>query len=194
MPIESFSVFEMSVKTDHSQFNNQNYNPGSTSKRLAWYVANRFFINTGLLFPSIFKSWVLKLFGAKIGRAVVFKPKVNIKYPWFLSIGDHSWIGENVWIDNLARVDIGTNVCVSQGAMLLTGNHNYKKPSFDLITGEISLEDGVWIGAQAVVCPGVTCRSHSVLSVSSVATKDLDPHTIYQGNPAMPVRKRVIEE
>ena len=137
---------------------------------------------------------MLRLFGAKIGKGLVIKPKVNIKYPWFLEIGDHVWIGEEVWIDNLTLVKIESNVCISQGAMLLTGNHNYKKSSFDLITGQITLEDGVWIGAKSVVCPAVTCHSHSVLAVGSIATKDLEPYTIYQGNPAQPIRKRIISE
>lgn len=180
------------MKTDLSLFNNQDYNPGSVLKRLSWYLANRIFLNTSVLFPSGFKCRILELFGAKIGNGVVIKPKVNIKYPWFLSIGDNSWIGENVWIDNLVQVNIGANVCVSQGAMLLTGNHDYKKESFDLITGEITLEDGVWIGAKSVVCPGVICKSHSVLAVSSVATKDLEAYSIYQGNPAVRVRNRII--
>ena len=135
----------------------------------------------------------MRLFGAKIGKGVVIKPSVNIKYPWFLEIGDHAWIGEKVWIDNLVPVKIGPNVCISQGAMLLTGNHNYKKETFDLITGEIILEEGAWIGAKAVVTPGVTCKEHSVLAVSSVAVEDLEPYTVYQGNPAKPIRKRTIE-
>ncbi|MCH6201331.1 WcaF family extracellular polysaccharide biosynthesis acetyltransferase [Aquiflexum sp. LQ15W] len=179
-------------KTDLSQFKNKHFQPGSISRRLAWYVANRIFINTSILFPSIFKSWILKLFGAKIGRGLVIKPKVNIKYPWFLTVGDHCWIGENVWIDNLTQVSLEANVCISQGAMLLTGNHDYKKASFDLILEGIRLEDGVWIGSKSVVCPGVTCFSHSVLAVGSVATKDLDSFTIYQGNPAQAIRKREI--
>jgi putative colanic acid biosynthesis acetyltransferase WcaF len=74
--------------------------------------------------------------------------------------------------------------------MLLCGNHNYKKESFDLMTGKIIIEDGVWIGAKAIVCPGVTCHSHSVLSVGSVATKDLDANSIYQGNPAVKIKSR----
>jgi putative colanic acid biosynthesis acetyltransferase WcaF len=97
-----------------------------------------------------------------------------------------------VWIDNLTSVTIGDHVCLSQGALLLTGNHNYKKNTFDLITGPITLEDGVWIGAKSVVCPGVRCSSHSVLAVGSVAAKDLKPYFIYQGNPAAPVRERII--
>jgi putative colanic acid biosynthesis acetyltransferase WcaF len=77
--------------------------------------------------------------------------------------------------------------------MLLTGNHNQKKTTFDLDVGDILLEDGVWIGAFSIVCPEVKCQSHAVLSVNSVATKKLEPYTIYQGNPARKVRKRVIK-
>jgi putative colanic acid biosynthesis acetyltransferase WcaF len=132
------------------------------------------------------------MFGAKIGTGVVIKPGVNIKYPWFLEMGDHCWIGEEVWIDNLALVSIGNNVCLSQGAYLLTGSHDYKKRSFDLITKPIILEDGVWIGAKATVCLGITCHAHSVLAVGSIATSDLEPYSIYQGNPAIKKRERVI--
>ena len=159
---------------------------------LVWYFVSAFFFVTHINPSSSLKIRILKLFGANVGKGVVIKPRVNIKYPWKLAIGDYSWIGEDVWIDNLEEIIIGSNVCISQGAMLLTGNHNYKKSSFDLITGEISLEDGVWIGAKAVVCPGVTCKSHSILTVGSVATLDLEPYTIYQGNPAKPIRKREI--
>jgi putative colanic acid biosynthesis acetyltransferase WcaF len=134
----------------------------------------------------------LRLFGAKVGIRVVIKPKVNIKYPWKLVIGDNCWIGEDVWIDNLTTVNIESNVCISQGAMLLTGNHDYKKSSFDLVTGEIILEDGVWIGAKSIVGPGVKCRSHSVLTAGSFTSKDLDAYGIYQGNPAIKIRNRVI--
>jgi putative colanic acid biosynthesis acetyltransferase WcaF len=123
---------------------------------------------------------------------VNIKPSVNIKYPWRLSIGDYSWIGENVWIDNLDNVTIGNHCCISQGVMLLCGNHNYKKTTFDLIIAPITLEDGVWIGAHSVVCPGVRCKSHTVLSINSVATSNLETDTIYQGNPAKAIRKRII--
>lgn len=137
---------------------------------------------------------LLHLFGAKIGKGVVIKSGVNIKYPWNLSIGDYSWIGENVWIDNLVQVTVGSNVCISQGAMLLCGNHNYKRQTFDLIVKPIVIEDGVWVGAQSTVCPGVTMHSHSVLSVGSIASKDLMPFSIYRGNPAVKVVERVMVE
>jgi putative colanic acid biosynthesis acetyltransferase WcaF len=166
-------------------FNNEWYNPGRNFLiRLIWYYLNTWFIHSGWLPSSGFKVRLLRLFGAKIGTGVVIKPYVNIKYPWFLTIGNYSWIGENVWIDNLTQVHIGNHVCISQGALLLTGNHNYKDAAFGLITGSIRIEDGCWIGAQSCVCPGVTCNQDSVLSVQSVANADLLAGGIYQGNPA----------
>jgi putative colanic acid biosynthesis acetyltransferase WcaF len=181
-------------KTNLEEFNNSWYKPGNKLKIIVWYLMNRLFINTYLPYPVSLKLFLLKIFGCKLGKNVTIKPKINIKYPWFLKIYDNVWIGENVWIDNLAKVTIASNVCISQGAMLLCGNHNFKKSTFDLIIGKITLEEGVWIGAQTVICPGVTCKSHSVLTVGSVATKDLEPYSIYQGNPAKKIKERVITE
>lgn len=135
--------------------------------------------------------FLLRLFGAKIGKDVRIKPYIYVHYPWKLVVGDHSWLAE-CRIENLAEVTIGKNVCISQQAMLLTGNHDYKKTGFDLITKAIILADGVWIGAQATVCPGITAHSHAVLTVGSIATKDLEAYAIYQGNPAVKLKDRVI--
>lgn len=174
-------------------YNNEHFNTGAGRlKRIIWHFTNAVFFNSSFHFYSL-KVVLLKMFGAEIGNNVVIKPHVNIKYPWNIVIADNVWIGENVWIDSLVKVQIGNNVCISQGALLLCGNHNYKKSTFDLITGRILLEDGVWIGAKSIVCGGVICHSHSVLSVNSVATKDLDPYTIYRGNPAQAIKERIIE-
>ena len=181
-------------KVNFSTFNNDWYDPGKNGLiRILWY-----FVNV-IVFKSYFfpfykvKASILRIFGATVGSGLVIKPCVNIKYPWKLIINDDVWIGEEVWIDNLDLVEIGNNVCISQGAMLLTGNHNYKKISFDLIINKITLEDGVWIGAKSVVCPGITCKLHSILSVGSVASTNMEPYGIYQGVPAIEIRKRVVE-
>lgn len=176
-----------------NKYNNDWYNPGSTLKKFIWYFTNMFLFKTMLPIPSFIKCKVLKVFGAKVGRSVVIKPNVNIKYPWFLEIGDYSWIGEDSWIDNLAKITIGKNCVLSQGSFLLTGSHDYTLEAFDLLTKEIVLEDGSWVGAKAVVCPGVTLKSHSVLAVGSIATKDLEEYYIYQGNPATKKRERIIK-
>lgn len=180
-------------QTDLSKYNNDWYKPGAGKIKISlWYITNALFLINPLNPFSRLKVFLLRLFGAKIGKGVVIKQSVNIKYPWRLTVGDYTWIGEHVWIDNLADVHIGKNCCLSQGAMLLCGNHNYKKETFDLITGEITIEDGAWVGALSIVCPGVTLKSHSILSVSSVATETLEAYSMYKGNPAQKIRERVI--
>ena len=186
----------MNNQVSNEQYNNDWFKReigASRFKQFIWYFTNVLFFINPLNPGSGIKKALLRLFGAKIGKGVVLKPSINIKYPWKLSIGDFSWIGEKVWIDNLGQVDIGKNVCISQGAMLLTGNHDYKKQGFDLMVGKIILEDGVWIGAESLVCPGVVCATHAVLAAKSVATQDLSAYQIYQGNPAHIVKERVIQ-
>lgn len=136
---------------------------------------------------------MLRLFGANIGKNVIIKPGVNIKYPWKLKVGNQCWIGEGVWIDNLDQVIIEDNVCLSQGSFLLCGNHNFNKTSFNLMIAPINIKQGSWIGAKAIVGPGVTIKSHAVLSMGSVTSKDLNSYSIYRGNPAQPVGKRDIK-
>lgn len=179
-------------RTDLSVYDISWYKPGPKWKIILWFIVNSVTLNTYLPIPIAIKRLILKAFGTKMGTGVVIKPAVNIKYPWLLQIGNHVWIGEKVWIDNLSEVVIGDNSCLSQDSMLLTGNHNYRRSTFDLNTQPITLEDGVWIGAKAVVCPGVRCHSHAVLAVNSVATRSLEAYGIYQGNPAVLVRKREI--
>lgn len=182
------------MKIDLANYDNSWYHPGgSFLKRLFWYFINALFFINPLNPSSRIKIGLLRLFGAKVGKGVVIKPGVNIKYPWNLEVGNYTWIGENVWIDNLVKIVIGNNVCISQGAMLLCGNHNYKKQTFDLMVGEIILEDGAWVGAKSIVCPGVTLHTHSMLGVLSVANRDLDAYYIYHGNPAKKARERIID-
>ena len=181
------------LKTDLSSYNNVPFHPGGTAvKRVLWFYLNALFLKTSLMPSNSFKCFLLRSFGAKVGKGVTIKPGVNVKYPWHLTIGHHTWIGENVWIDCLLPVTIGSNVCLSQGAVLLTGSHNYKKTTFNLITAGVTLEDGVWIGAGATINLGITVASHAVLTSGSVATKKLDAYSVYQGNPAVKIRDRVI--
>ena len=180
------------MAVDLSKYNNSNYNPGSVFKKVIWYFTNSLLFKSSW-FPFIkLKVFLLRLFGAKVGKRLVIKPNVNIKYPWNLEIGNHCWIGEGVWIDNLGKVSIKDDVCISQGALMLCGNHNYNKETFDLMVSPIVIEEGAWIGAKAVVCPQVKVMSHAVLCVGSVATKNLDSFSINQGNPAVKIKDRIM--
>ena len=181
---------ERRATTRLDSFSNKHYHAGHLLKRVFWLIASRLFFLTWIPWPYAVKRSILRLFGAQIGVGVVIKQRVNIKYPWKLSLRNHCWIGENVWIDNLGHVTIGSHCCLSQGALLLCGNHNYKKPTFDLMVGDITLEDGVWVGARASVGPGVTCGSHSVLAMGSVATQDLEAWGVHKGNPAAKIKTR----
>jgi len=181
------------LKINLSSYDNSWYQPGSTIKRLLWYFVNALFLKSYLNPSSAIKIFWLKSFGAKIGTGVVIKPGVNIKYPWKLSIGDHCWIGEEVWIDNLDQVTLEDHVCVSQGALLLCGNHDFKKQSFDLMVAPIVLKEGSWVGAKSIVGPGVIVESHAVLALGSVASAHLEAYTIYRGNPAVKIKERILQ-
>lgn len=183
------------MKIEEIGYDNSWYDPGAGAvKRLLWYFVNVWFIKCNWMPFRQPRVWLLRLFGAKVGRMVFIKPGVNIKNPWYLEIDDYAWIGENVWIDNLVKVHIGKKAVISQGALLLCGNHNYKKPTFDLMVKEIDIQEGAWIGANCTVCQGVTAHPYSVLCVGSVASKDMEAYGIYRGNPAVKVKERVIEQ
>jgi putative colanic acid biosynthesis acetyltransferase WcaF len=140
------------------------------------------------------KRWVLRRFGARIGRNPVIKPGVKITFPWKLEIGDDALLGEDAWLLNLAPVRLGDDVCISQGAMICTGNHDYTSPEFRLRAEPIEIETGAWIAARAFVGPGVRVGSHAVLTAGSVASADLEPYGVYTGNPARRTRRREIRE
>lgn len=177
------------------KYDNKGYNPGAGPvRRILWYLVNMVVFHSWLVPSSLAKCALLRFFGASIGKGVVIKPRVNIKYPWYLKIGDSVWIGEGVWIDNLTWVKVESNVCVSQGAYLLTGNHDYKDPYFGLVLGEVVIEKGAWIGARCVVCAGICVGRNSVLTVGSILQRDSLADGVYRGNPAEWVRKREIKD
>jgi putative colanic acid biosynthesis acetyltransferase WcaF len=161
--------------------------------RVTWHVLNALFIQSAVNPFSGMKVALLKAFGATIGRDVLLKPGINVKHPWFLTIGDHCWIGENAWFDNtFAPITIGANVVISQGVYLCTGNHDWTDPSFGLIEKPLTIEDGAWLGAQSRVLPGAYIAENVVIGGGSVISKPTEPNMVYVGNPAAAVKKRVI--
>lgn len=176
---------------DLSRFSNTGFDRGAS--RLAealWVLVRAVFFLAPCPWPSSLRLFCLRLFGARVGRGVVIRTRVNIWFPWRLELGDHVWLGEEVFILNLAPVSIESNVCISQRALLCTGNHDYTSPTFDLITKPIHVEQGSWIGASAFVGPGVTVGTHAVLSAGSVVTKSVSPWMIVAGNPAREIKRR----
>ena len=182
------------MSVDLYQFDNSWYSPGrSWFVRAVWYLMNVLFLKNPLNPSSTLKVVVLSLFGAKIGCGVNLKPSVNIKYPWNLEIGDHTWIGEGAWLDSLDKITIGSHCCISQDAYLCTGNHNWTDPFFGLIVKPITIEDAAWIGTHAIILPGVTVKQNSIVTAGSVVSKDTEPNMIYTGNPAIAVKERIFK-
>ncbi len=180
---------------DLGRFENSWYRSGrSKGIEALWFFLGLPLLRWTVVPFSSFRVRLLRLFGASIGQGVVIKPGVRVKYPWLLRVGDHSWIGEDVWIDNLAPVEIADNVCISQGAFLCTGNHDWSDPAFGLIVKPIVLRAGSWAGARCVICPGVEFGEGSIAAAGSVVVKSLEPWTINAGNPATASRARNVGE
>ena len=149
-------------KVDLAAFDGTDFYKGAgLLKTILWYFVNALIVRASWNPFMGIKIILLKMFGAKIGKGLVIKNNVCIKYPWKLTIGNNVWLGEYWWIDNIDDVIIRNNVCVSQGALLITGNHDYTKVDFPYRNAPIVIEDGVWIGAKSVVAPGVKIAEQS---------------------------------
>jgi putative colanic acid biosynthesis acetyltransferase WcaF len=178
-----------------SRFDNSWYQPGgSRFSRALWFFAGLPLVRSPLMPLSTVRAQVLRIFGAKIGHGVVIKPGVRIKYPWRLRVGNHSWIGEDCWIDNVADVDIGSNVCLSQGSYVCTGNHDWSDIAFGLRPQQVQIKDGAWIGAQAKIAPGVTVCEGAVVAPGSVVHHHVPAYEIHSGNPAQFIRRRIVRK
>lgn len=157
----------------------------SKAKQIAWMMVQFLFFALPYPLPSRFRVFLLRCFGASIGRGVVIRAGVKISFPWRLTIGDHTWIGEDVMILSLDRVTLGSNCCVSQRAFLCTGSHRFDRPGFDLVTKPIVVQDGSWVAADVFVAPGVTIGPNSMCVAGSVVLGDVAADSTVCGNPAV---------
>lgn len=152
--------------------------------QVLWLSVGSVLLRNSWLVGSGWRVWLLRIFGAKIGRDVQIKTGVRVKYPWKLQVGECSWIGEDCWIDNMADVVVGNNVCLSQACYLCTGNHDWKDRAFQMYAKRISLEDGSWVAARATLGPGVTIGKDAIAAIGSVVSSSIPPGEIHSGNPA----------
>lgn len=165
-------------------FTGAGYDKGrSLLVQAAWFaVLNLVFVKWW--FPARWRPALLRAFGARIGRRVLIRQRVRVHWPWRLDVGDDVWIGEGAWLLNLERITIGSNVCVSQGALLCTGSHQHRAPTFEFDNGPIRLEPGAWVAARAVVLRGVTVGRGAVVGASAVAHRDIDPGAVVMAGAA----------
>jgi putative colanic acid biosynthesis acetyltransferase WcaF len=180
-----------SSAVDLSRFRNSEYDPGRPfAVRMLWFLIGQPLLRCSIVPSSAFRRALLTMFGARIGKGAVIKPGVRVKYPWNLETGEHCWIGEDAWLDNLAPITLGNDVCISQDAYLCTGNHDTKDPAFGLITRPIRIEDAGWVAARASIGPGVVVGRGAIVGFGAVATNHIPEFEIHAGNPAVYVRQR----
>jgi putative colanic acid biosynthesis acetyltransferase WcaF len=155
-----------------------------------WYLVKCCLFLSPWPFPSGIKCRVLRLFGARVGQGVVIKPRVNIHFPWKLTVGDFTWIGEEAFILNFEPVTIGGHCCISQRAFLCTGNHDFSQLNMPYRNLPIIIKDGAWVGAQAFVGPGVTVGSEAVITAGSVVTRSQPAQMVCGGAPCAALKPR----
>lgn len=170
---------------------NAGYRPGRPFPiRALWLLVESLVFVNPIVTSYGLKRYVLRMFGAQIGTAVIIKPGVKVKYPWRLVVGDNAWIGERAWIDNMEDVRIGANAVLSQGAYICTGNHDWSDPGMALAPMPTVIEDGAWVAAFARVGPGVRIAEESVVVLGAVVLSDTEPRGVYAGNPAVLTGRR----
>ena len=157
-----------------------------------WWIVQSSLFN---LSPQVLYGWrrfLLRLFGAKIGKDVLIRPSVKVTYPWKLSIDEYSWIGDNVVLYTLGVIQIGKNVVVSQKSYLCTGLHKYDKKEFPIYSEAIIINDQCWLATDVYVAPGVTIGKGTVVGARSSVFKDLPSGKVCIGSPAKVLKDRII--
>jgi putative colanic acid biosynthesis acetyltransferase WcaF len=134
--------------------------------------------------PNTLRVALLRAFGARVGERVVIRSRVNVTFPWRLTLGDDIWIGEEVLILTLAPVVIESDVCLSQRAFLCTGSHDFRKDAFDLVTRPVTIRRGTWIASHAFIAPGVEIGAGSIISAGAVVFESVPDRSLVRGNPA----------
>ncbi|MEG1122397.1 MAG: colanic acid biosynthesis acetyltransferase WcaF [Citrobacter sp.] len=164
---------------------------GGTIKVQLWWAVQATLFR---LSPQVMYRWrafLLRMFGAKIGKNVVIRPSVKITYPWKLTLGDYAWVGDDAVLYTLGNITIGANAVISQKSYLCTGSHDYASPHFDINAMPIVIGEKCWLATDVFVAPGVTIGAGTVVGARSSVFKSLPANAVCRGNPAVVTRERV---
>jgi putative colanic acid biosynthesis acetyltransferase WcaF len=154
-----------------------------------WLLTETLVVSNPLVPSSQVRAFALRLFGARVGQGVVLRPRLRVKYPWKLIVGDYAWVGEGVWIDNHDSVKIGPHAVLSQEAYLTTGSHDLER-DMRLVMAPIEIGPGAWVTARAIVTRGVRLGTNAVVTPGSVVVRDVPDSEVHGGNPAHFIKMR----
>ena len=179
-----------SLKIKESR-SNRSYTFTEYIGRFLWtLVTPLFFLSPRPFFG--WRSFLLRLFGAKVGRYVHIYPSAKIYIPWNLVIGDESSIGEWVLIYNLGLVNIGKQTTISHRAHICAGTHDYSSPSLPLLRNSVKIGSKVWICSDAFVGPNIKIGDGAIIAAAAVVVKNVSHMKIVAGNPAKYIKRRRI--
>jgi putative colanic acid biosynthesis acetyltransferase WcaF len=158
-----------------------------------WWIVQGTIFRMSPQFLYGFRNFLLRLFGAKIGKKVIIRPTARITYPWKVSIGDYSWIGDDVVLYSLGEIEIGKNVVISQKSYICTASHDYLQSDFPIFAKKSTIEDECWLATDVFVSPGITIGEGSVIGSRSSVYKDIPSNKVCIGSPAKIIRERIRE-
>jgi putative colanic acid biosynthesis acetyltransferase WcaF len=180
---------------DLSQYHEPGYDAGgSRIAMLLWWLVQSIAFPLTMHMAHGIRCQLLRLFGAKVGPHVRIRPTARFTYPWNIEIGDYSWIGDDAVLYSLAPIKIGRHCVISQKNYLCTGSHDMSDPRFGLVTGEVVVEDGVWIATDCFVGPNVRIGANAVIGVRSTVLDSMPPGQICVGTPCKPVKPRLMNK
>lgn len=181
------------MKVDLSKYDQSWFDRGRPGYVIAlWWIVQDTLFRCSIHNMYGWRNFILRCFGAKIGKKVKIRRKCEITYPWKLEVGDNTWIDDEVLIYNLDKITIGSNCSITRRSFLCTGNHDIKDPKFGLIVKPIIIEDGVWIQAESFLAQGIKIGKNCIIGARSSVFKDLKSETICYGSPCEIVRYRTI--
>lgn len=183
------------MKIELAKYNQTLYSRGKNGVFiLIWWLVQGTLFKHSLHPMYNWRNSLLRLFGANIGKGVKIRSTAKFTYPWKVTIGNYSWIGDNVQFYSLDKIDIGENCVVSQESYLCTGSHNIKDPHFGLITKPIVIKDGAWVASDVFIYPGVTINEMAVVAARSTVVKDVSANEVHAGSPAKYIKRRFEED
>jgi len=160
--------------------------------RLVWAIVYTLLFRTSPRPLHVWRSFLLRCFGAKIGKGCHVYPKARIWAPWNLVMADYAGMADDVNCYSIAVISLGKKVVVSQGTYLCTGTHDYESPNFQLYAKPISIGDSAWLCAESFINPGITIGEGAVIGARSVVTRDIPPWVVCAGTPCKPIKPRTI--
>lgn len=158
-----------------------------------WLLVEALLVTNPLQVSSGIRSRALRAFGARIGKGVIIRPRVRVKFPWKLEIGDRSWIGEGVWFHNQDRITVGSDAVISQETFLTTGSHRARR-DMGLVTAPVVIEDGVWLTTRCLVLGGSRVGRSALAKPMTVVKGEVPSGAVVSGPECQVVGRRFTEE